>query len=262
MTRARRSIAILRVLLAGSLGVAAWGCQRGDSTGPASPTTALRVLFIGNSLTYSNDLPEMVRALAEASSTRTISTDMVAHPDFALVDHFTMSDALTKVREGRFDVVVLQQGPSSLAVNRDSLRIWSADWAAEIRAAGGWPALYAVWPSEANFSSFPAVHESYRLAADDVNGLFFPVGDTWLATWQLREDAPLYDADQFHPGLAGSYAAAVVMVSVLTGRTPTSLATEFRMPTGLEVKFDEGIAEAIQLAATEVLDRVGAQPVR
>jgi hypothetical protein len=246
-----------------ALAVTFAGCQRSDGTGPSEASTdALRVLFIGNSLTYWNDLPELVRALADASNTRTISTDMVAQANFALVDHFTMSDALTVVREGRFDIVVLQQGPSSLAVNRDSLRLWTAEWAAEIRAAGGWPALYAVWPNALNFSSFPAVSESYRLAAADVHGLFFPVGDTWLATWEQREDAPLYDADQFHPGLAGSYAAAVVMVSVLTGRSPTSLATEFRMPSGLEVRFDDGIAEAIQTAAAEVLSRVGAQPVR
>ena len=246
-----------------ALAAAIGSCLRSDGTGPpATSTEALRVLFIGNSLTYWNDLPELVRALADASNTRPISTDMVAQANFALIDHFTMSDALSVVREGRFDVVVLQQGPSSLAVNRDSLRMWTADWAGEIRAGGGWPALFAVWPNATNFSSFAAVSESYRLAADDVNGLFFPVGDTWLATWEQRADAPLYDADQFHPGLAGSYAAAVVIVSVLTGRSPTSLATEFTMPTGLAVRFDDGIAETIQTAATEILSRVGSQPVR
>jgi hypothetical protein len=165
------------------------------------------------------------------------------------------------VRDGRFDVVVLQQGPSSLAVNRDSLRIWAADWAVEIRAAGGTPALYAVWPAESNFDSFPAVSESYSLAAADVDGLFLPVGDTWLETWNLRPDAPLYDADRFHPGLAGTYAAAVVIVSVLSGVEPTLLAREFAMPSGFQVRFDDGVAEAIQAAAATVLARTGSQPV-
>jgi hypothetical protein len=219
----------------------------------------MRVLFIGNSLTYSNDLPGMLSALAAASGTRPIITESVSQPDFALVDHFTGSNAVARVRDGNFDVVVLQQGPSSLPINRDSLRLMAADWAERIRAAGGVPALYAVWPDESRSFAFPDVSESYRLAADDVNGLFFPVGDTWLETWSLMTDAPLYDSDRYHPAVAGTYAAAVVMVSVLTGRAPTSLEREFALPRGALIRLESGVASAIQTAAETVLGRIGAQ---
>ena len=117
----------------------------------------------------------------------------------ALIDHWDFGTARSEVRDGHYDVVILQQGSSSLPENRDSLRLWTRMWAPEIRKAGGRPALYAVWPEKARMYAFPDVSESYRLAAEDVDGLFMPVGDTWLETWNIHPDAQLYGGDEFHP---------------------------------------------------------------
>ncbi|HET7230453.1 MAG TPA: hypothetical protein VFJ16_10660 [Longimicrobium sp.] len=67
------------------------------------------VLFIGNSLTYANDLPEMVQALALASGV-TLRVGMVANPDWSLENHWNGGGARSAIRRG-WDVVVLQQGP-------------------------------------------------------------------------------------------------------------------------------------------------------
>jgi hypothetical protein len=37
--------------------------------GPAAPTDALQILFVGNSLTETNDLPEMVRGRGARAAT-------------------------------------------------------------------------------------------------------------------------------------------------------------------------------------------------
>src|SRR5688572_65820 len=69
-----------------------------------------RILFIGNSLTYWNDLPAMVQSLAAAAKRR-ITCQQVAFPDVSLEDHWQRGDAVRAIRRGGWSHVVLQQGP-------------------------------------------------------------------------------------------------------------------------------------------------------
>jgi hypothetical protein len=221
------------------------GSCESDPGGPDDPR--INVLFIGNSLTYTNDLPVMVEALAKASG-ESFAVESFTGGNFALIDHWNNPLTVQDVREAHFDFVVLQQGPSSLPLNRDSLKIAAELWAPVIRQGGGRPALFAVWPDDRRMFAFPDVSTSYRLAAEAVNGLFFPVGDTWLEIWDRDPDAPLYGDDGFHPATAGSFAAAVVIVAVLTNRNPVSLADDYD---GMPV--DAELARTIREAASAVL---------
>jgi len=194
------------------------------------------VLFIGNSLTYANDLPEMVRALALASG-ETLRIGVVANPDWSLEDHWNGGGARAAVRRG-WDVVVLQQGPSSLPESRALLIDYTRRFAGEIRAAGGTPALYAVWPSVARFGDFDRASESYRLAAEAVDGILFPVGEAWRAAWGEAPDLPLYADDGLHPSVAGTYAAALVIYARLLDRSPVGSPSELTLRDGVFVHID------------------------
>jgi hypothetical protein len=214
-------------------------------SGPDDPRT--NVLFIGNSLTYENELPRMVEALANASGESFVTVSFTG-ANFALIDHYNNPLSVERVRTGQYDIVVMQQGPSSLPINRDSLRISAALWAPVIREGGGLPGMFAVWPDAGRTLAFPDVSTSYRLAAEAVGGLFFPVGDTWLEIWDRDPQAELYGPDGFHPAPAGTFAAAVVIVSVITNRDPRSLADDyFGMPV------DVALATTIREAAAAVL---------
>jgi cyanophycinase-like exopeptidase len=72
----------------------------------------LRLLFIGNSLTYVNDVPALVQAIGKANGEK-IETRMVAYPDYSLEDHWNGGDARRALAEGGWSFVVMQQGPSS-----------------------------------------------------------------------------------------------------------------------------------------------------
>lgn len=74
-------VAALFALAAGCLG------QSGP-TAPSFPEGKTRVLFLGNSLTYVNDLPAMVEAIARLAGDTSIATATVAFPDFALEDYW------------------------------------------------------------------------------------------------------------------------------------------------------------------------------
>ena len=82
------------------------------ATAQEAPANAapIRVLFVGNSLTYTNNLPRMVRAIA-ASQTGgpVIETATYAIPGAELDDLWDEGHAAAALREGDWDVVVLQE---------------------------------------------------------------------------------------------------------------------------------------------------------
>jgi pimeloyl-ACP methyl ester carboxylesterase len=215
------------------------------------------VLFVGNSLTYANDLPEMVRALALASG-ETLRVGMVANPDWSLEDHWNGGGARSEIRRG-WDVVVLQQGPSSLPESRTLLIDYTRRFAGEIRAAGATPALYAVWPSLSRSGDFDRASESYRLAAQDVDGMLFPAGEAWRAAWRADPGLQLYSADGLHPSVAGTYAAALVIYAELLHRSPVGSPSTLTLRSGAVVRIDPAMAEVLQKAAEAALAGDGSE---
>ena len=185
---------------------------------PSAPEGSLRVLFIGNSLTAYNNLPAMVAALGRLGGP-TVQVASALMDGSSLEDHWQSGPARTRVAEG-WDFVVMQQGPSSLAESAVHLRTWAMEWATVIRAAGGEPALFAVWPDESRASFFPDVSANYRAAAEAVDGRFLPAGDAWLAAWAEDAGLGLYGPDRFHPSPLGSLLAALTIYAGLTGYMP------------------------------------------
>ena len=182
----------------------------------------LRILYIGNSLTYTNDLPALVGAIGRANG-RTVSHQQVVAPDVSLEDHWQQGEALGAIRRGGWDIVVLQQGPSALPESRALLVSYTRRFAAEIRKAGASPALFMVWPAQARRGDFPGVGRSYAAAADAVGGLLFPVGDAWREAWRRDSRLQLYGPDGFHPSLLGTRLAALVIYQAATATPPAIL---------------------------------------
>lgn len=180
---------------------------------PAAPT---RILFIGNSLTYQNDLPGMVCQLARSVGRRLVC-ESVAKPDYGLEEHWHSGEARAAIAGGRWDVVVLQQGPSALPESRRLLIDYTKRFDAEITKTGARTALYMVWPSRQRRGDAKAVSQSYRAAAASVGATLLPVGDAWLEAWAIAPDLPLYAADNFHPSGVGTYLAALVAYRHLLG---------------------------------------------
>jgi hypothetical protein len=224
-----------------------------DLSGSQDRREAMRVLFIGNSLTFANDLPAIVEALAGASRQKPLHYKSVAFPDYSLEDHWAQGDARKAISNETWDVVVLQQGPSALPESRQLLLKYTRLFDGEIRASGARPALYMVWPSEARFKDFDRVVESYRLAADEVNGLLFPVGQAWREAWKMNSTIQLYSGDRFHPSIAGSYLAALVIYEKLYERSPSGLPGSLKLRSKVLERMDLGKEEAsvLQAAARE-----------
>lgn len=180
-----------------------------------------RILFVGNSLTYSNDLPAMVCAMARSSG-RQVTCESVAKPDYGLEEHWNERAARQAIARG-WDVVVLQQGPSALPESRRLLIDFTRRFDAEIEKAGARTALFMVWPSLARRGDFPGVSQSYAAAARDVSGLLLPAGDAWRAAWAVDPALPLYGPDGFHPSPMGTYLSALVIYEQIFAAPPPAV---------------------------------------
>lgn len=222
--------------------------------GTAGPAPAgERVLFVGNSLTYGNDLPLLVEALSQAGG-RPLSVDSVTYGGVSLEDHWGLKTQ-DRIAAGGWRYVVLQQGPSALLESRVNLREWTARFDTVIKQAGARTAMYMVWPESYRREAFPDVSASYRLAAEDVGGVLLPVGDAWLAAWRRNPALPLYGSDGFHPTLTASYLAALTIYAGLTGGSPVGLPTRLRLRSGESVEVDARFGPALQASAEEVIAR-------
>jgi hypothetical protein len=218
------SIIVTRIVRFSTLALlAALGCSLG--TEPKAPEGAVRVLFIGNSLTYVNNLPQTVADLASRAGLPGCYCVQVAYPDFALSDHYILGDALDAIDDGEYDFVVLQQGPSALQENRTDLVTWATNFANYMAPRGGTPIMYGVWPSLARSFDFPNVRDSYRAAADAIHGLFAPAGEAWQKAWAQDATLPLYAGDNFHPSPMGTYLAALVILQRVYHYSPVGIET-------------------------------------
>jgi len=231
------------------------GClsiNTGPSDDPVPDLAATtRILFVGNSLTYVNDLPGMVKALADSAGITGVQTAQIAKPDYALEDHWNDGQARDVIDRGGWHVVVMQQGPSAVLANRANLRQWARTFADLIKSKAGVPAMYQVWPALANFSDFDASAESYRLAAQDISGLFLAAGNAWRAAWAREASLPLYSSDGLHPSVTGTYLAALTIFGGVFHRSVIGSPRGLRVPGG-SFQLDADVALMLQQVADEV----------
>jgi len=242
----RLSLALLMPAVAACLSIDIPGPEKLDAGGH-------HVLFIGNSLTYTNDLPELVADLG-ASVGDTIRVSSVAQANFAVIDHaLGLSNAVDVIKSQKWDMVVLQQGPTTVGVNRDTLIIATKMLDPLVKAQGGVTAQLMTWPQSSQPQLFPAVLASSQAAANSVSrGVLIPAGEAWRAALAENASLPLYGGDGYHPALLGTYLTALVVYEKVThhdARLLPGTATVF----GTLLQADEPTLRLLQRIAHETV---------
>lgn len=178
----------------------------GDIELARSDRPGQRVLFVGNSLTYYNDMPSMVRRLAAADhgAPRLFVAQYTA-PGWSLRRASRHDGLRALLEEVRWDDVVLQEHSGEMDPFVDVLH-------PKISASGGRTILFEMMPQR---------HEVYAELAVELPATIAPVGDAWgEAVDRYRGFLELRADDGLHPGKAGSFLAACVFYAVLTNRNP------------------------------------------
>jgi hypothetical protein len=194
-----------------------------DPTGDDLAPGGYYVLFVGNSLTYTHDLPATVAAIAESAGD-TIRYRTVAGPSLALIDHLNGStNVKAEIASEPWEMVILQQGPTPAGICRDSLVLWTTMFDPLIRAAGATTALLMPWTYRSEMAGLDEVRISFEEAASAVGGVFIPAGEAWRIAIAADPTLGLWSGDNFHPGGTGTFLTALVIYERITGHDARAL---------------------------------------
>ena len=205
-----------------------------------------RVLFLGNSYTSVNNLPQAIADVA-GSVGDTLIFDSYTPGGYYLGNHATDSVSLGKIKMGHWDYMVLQDQSLALAYpSTFKNMIQYARTLDSIRKdfnACGQTMFYITWgrkngdtylctPPECDtntwitrtyFEMDSVIQLNYMFVADSLKALAAPVGAVWR---YIRHNFPaieLFQADESHPSEAGTYAAACCFYTAIFRKDPTSI---------------------------------------
>lgn len=216
---------------------------------------SLKVLFVGNSYTYVENLPQLVSLMSEGTKTKLITRKSTVGGAY-LSEHWKSERGL-KTREmiskGKFDIVVLQDNSMATIQQPDSTAKYARLLCRMIRESGAKPYLYMTWARERVPQYQQEISAVYTRIAAENNATLVPVGKAWELARQLRPTINLFNPDGSHPSALGALLSAYVFTSVLTGDMPASIPTEF------SIKDSDG--ESVQLNGIDNLDAVFFQKV-
>ncbi len=186
---------------------------------PEPPATQVpadyNLLFVGNSLTYSNLLPQLVVKRAKEAHDLVINAHTIAYGNYAIIDHWDDGVVQLEIASGQYDYVIIQQGPSSQAFGRQVLIEYGAKFKELCESNDTELVYFMVWPSRQYYHTFDGVIKNHEDAAAMNNALLAPVGQVWKRYFDSTQDFSYYGSDSFHPSLKGSQVAAEVIVNTL-----------------------------------------------
>ena len=166
----------------------------------------LKILFIGNSHTYYNDMPALVKQRF-ADDGFECDVTMLAHPGWFLAQHVEDPEAKFNILYGSYDYVVLQEhahpfGPVDQFF--DAVRTLTG-W---IRESGSTPVIYLTWAQKDEQEKQQQMTEAHLKIAEETGSLLAHVGDMWWDYMHSWPDLEMYADDGQHASPAGSDFAA------------------------------------------------------
>ncbi len=172
------------------------------------------ILFIGNSLTFTNNLPKLVEEYAKQKGIK-MNTKMIAFPNYAIEDHWNDGRVQKLISSEKYDFVILQQGPSSQSNGRRMLIQYGKKYNNLCKLHQTKLCYLMVWPSLHHYHTFDNVIKNYRDAAAVNKSILLPVGKVWKDYIDFSGDVKYYSPDGFHPSIVGSQITAKTITEYL-----------------------------------------------
>ena len=218
----------------------------------APDPNALKVLFIGNSLTYYNDLAGLVQAFA-AKEQHPLYIEAVTFPLASLDRHWNHTAAREKIQEGGWNYVILQQYSTAPADHPKETVEQYERFAPEVARIGAKPIIFQNWTRSGREGDYGRMLQTYQRVQGSIGGTIAPIGEAWRIVRKDHPEIQVFETlDDRHPTVAGTYLTACVLYRVLYGKPARGLPTQIE---GL--KLSPEVARILQTVA----DRVQVMPV-
>jgi hypothetical protein len=198
-----------------------------------------KVLFIGNSYIFTNNMPQMLQQMATAMGD-TLIFDQSVPGGYTLQQHSTDANTISKIFSQQWDVVVLQEQSQRPAFPPAQVAQDTYPYAhildSMVRASGactetmffmtwgyknGDPTNCAVYPVICTYEGMQQrLRESYLQMAADNQAIVAPVGAAWKTVRDSFPGINLYSPDNSHPEIAGSYLETCVFYASIFHKNP------------------------------------------
>jgi hypothetical protein len=182
----------------------------------------VRILFIGNSFTQRNDLPGLVSGLAAERGLQ-VKSELISAGGASLRTHWNAGHATRAIATGGYDYVVLQEQSTLPVKNADRMAENVRLFDEAIQRAKSTTVLYMTWAREHAPETQRAITDAYNTIGRELGAIVVPVGLAWQSCLSQHGMPVLYDRDQSHPALAGSYLAACVFLAALLKENPIGI---------------------------------------
>ncbi|MFN0189438.1 MAG: T9SS type A sorting domain-containing protein [Bacteroidia bacterium] len=224
------------------------------------------VLFLGNSYTGVNNLPQIVHDVA-LSAGDTLVFDSYTPGGYQLIDHYTDITSQTKIMAGDWDYVVIQGQSQEPVTSTSQFNSGGSALHNLIKQYNPCAVImpYMTWGRKNGDAStcpwFPimctyqgmdtTIRNRYLDLTASINGEVSPVSVVWNYIRQNYPGIDLYQADESHPSTAGSYAAACCFYASIFKKDPTLITFDF----GLSATDASLIRDATQTQVFDSLQR-------
>jgi len=223
---------------------------------------ALKVLFVGNSLTGTNDLPATIEAMAKVRN-KPFYRDWSMLPGRPLKEHWedTRKRTLKMIQSQKWDIVVLQDHSGAPIDEPEDMVKYGTLLADEVIKQGAKPAWFMTWAGSMHAKDQPIFTKAYSDLSVATHGILVPVGSAWSLFKGDDRKALFPGSDQKHPSAAGTYLSACVFYGVLFHESPVGLPgkLDFTMFNGKpsKINFDDAQAKLYQEAAWAAVQTLG-----
>ena len=170
----------------------------------------MKILFVGNSHTYMNDMPEMVRI----NSSEKLEVTMLARPAITFHDHLESMELQFALKQG-YDFVIFQQAahepcPSKEATLHDAKALIEL-----ARSCGVMPYIMIPWSQRNYDDDFKTTKDIYHQVMMDnlVDGI--PVGYVINRLSHQNPELELFQSDNHHLTSLGSYLESITILNTI-----------------------------------------------
>lgn len=195
----------------------------------------VKILFIGNSYTYYNDMPVLFNSIVGAAGA-TVEVEFITMGSQRLYQWADVKDEMgaqldAKLKATRdYDIIVLQEQSTYPINHYDEFLSGAQSLANKIASTqtNCQVYLYQTWGSPLygpNHGGIPAMELKLRTAyenvAQQIGAKVSYVGKAFTFVYENHTNINLYNADNTHPSYEGSFLSACVHVATLLGVDPT-----------------------------------------
>jgi hypothetical protein len=219
----------------------------------------LNVLFIGNSHTYLNYMPQMLLALVNSEDRGfELAVDQCTGEGAGLEWHWKNLPSRNAIRKKPWDYVVLQDRSGGPLEELESFTRHAGLLDEEIRKQNAKTMLFLTWANRSRPDTQAVLANAYEMTAHNLHAALAPVGPAWEAIHRIDSGIELYHRDGRHANPMGSYLTACVFYSVIFDTSPEGLPGNFFFKGKMWVDLEKDRASLLQKTAWETVSNLGA----